>query len=172
MLRFLPYILLTFGIIGTMALYALEVQYFGRTFHVKQLIINALIVSLIIGAGLAWYLQRRVKDPLERVQLYLACILSAAFVLPLLAGLSNRFLSLHPLRSVPVEFVETAPRYSNRFGLIDGTKEATSHRTFFYYDEHLRQIQTRQPLFPEAQRGDTVVLKIKKGLWGYDIVIL
>jgi len=77
--------------------------------------------------------------------------------------------SVHPTRKVPVEFVEESARYAGRFGAGE-TATANTYFTFFYKNQKLFKIQTRQPVFPGAKRGDIVELPLKRGLWGFDVV--
>lgn len=171
MKTYLLYIGITIGIIATFFLYAFEFQYFNRTFHMQALAIWAIVLGIIVGAVAAFRLQKHTDNRLERIQIFIACIVIAIMLFPLLASLSNRLLSPRSAEQVTVEFVEEKPYYGSRFGFSEsGQVEPTYYRSFVYRDEDLLEIQTEQQLFPGASRGDTVQLPVKKGLWGVEYV--
>lgn len=152
-------------------LYAIEFGYLNRTFYAGRMMMIAVIAGLCIGVLLGFRFQKSALDAVGRMRTFAVCIVVPVLTLPLLTSLSNRLLSFHPVQKVQVEFVEESPRYSSRFGAASSeAAQANSYFTFFYKDQELLKIQTRQSLFPEAQRGDTVILPIKKGLWGFEIV--
>lgn len=169
--EYVKYALITAGIIGLFILYAFEFTYFNRTFYIQRLAIIAIILGMVMGAVSAWRLQKWATSQLERLQLYIACILFAAIFMPLFASLTNRLLSFHPVEKLPVEFVEEKPYFNSRFGITsEGQARPSSHRSFIYWKEDLLGLQTETPLFSEAKRGDTIQLAIKKGLWGFEFV--
>jgi len=171
MKTYLLYIGITIGIIATFFLYAFEFQYFNRTFHMQALATWAIALGVIVGVLVAIRLQKGADNRLERIQVFIACIVIAVMLFPLLASLSNRLLSPQSVESVLVEFVEEKPYYGSRFGFGEsGQMEPTYYRSFVYRDEDLLEIQTEQPLFSGASRGDTVQLPVKKGLWGIEYV--
>jgi len=158
-------------ILGLIVVYALEFRYFDRTLGFGRL----LGWSLPFGAAAGWLLGRRFqwqgRDRLERIQLYVFFIVLCTLFAPLFASLTNRLLSWRAPRSVAVEFAGAEPRFSSRYGLMEGeAPEANQFYLFFYHDGGLHRIKTGGLRFPEAERGDTVGLTMQQGLWGYEIV--
>lgn len=172
MKSYLIYTAIGIGIIAIFAVYTFEFQYFNRTLHMRTLAVLAMIVGAGAGAGVAFRLQRLATDWLERVQIFVGCIFAAIILMPLLASLSNRLLSFRATKNIAVEFVEEEPYYGSRFGIrsADGQAKPSHYRSFIYRDRDLLKIQTRNALFPDASRGDTVLLPIKKGRWGFEFV--
>lgn len=171
MKTYLIYIAITLGIIAVFLLYAFEYEYFNRTFYMRKLAIIAVILGAGMGTAVAWRLKKHASDQLERVQLFMACIFTGIILLPLLASLSNRLLSFRAPERISVEFVEEKPYFGSRFGTSsDRSVEPTYYRSFVYRQDDLLKIQTKNALFPEASRGDTVQLPVKTGLWGFEYV--
>ena len=165
-------IVVILALLGLPFLYAIEIEYLNRTLHAGRMMMVALIIGLGIGTFLGYRFQKTATDSVGRIRTYAVSIVLSGLVLPLLVGLSNRLLSFYPVQAVRVEFVEESPRYSNRFGILpDERVQANAYFTFFYKDQSLYKIQTRQSLLPDAQRGDTVTLPMKKGLWGFEFVV-
>lgn len=163
-------ILIAVGLFALPICYTFEINYFNLTLHAAKLVVIAIIIGAIVGILLGYRLQKNVTDVVGKMRVYAVCIIGAVLLMPLLLSWSNRFLSFHAVQQVPVEFVEESPRYSSRFGVSAGGRaQADSYITFFYKDQDLLNIHTTNPLFPDATRGDTVILPIKKGLW-FDVV--
>lgn len=164
-------LLITALILGFVVLYALEFHYFNRTLGFGRLLWWSLPVGAAVGAGLGYRFRKQGSSRLERVQLYVFFIVLCTLFAPLFASLSNRLLAPQAARSVPVEFAGVEPRFSSRFGLMEDEKPvANQFYLFFYYDGRLHRIRTDSLRFPEAVRGDTVQLMLKRGLWGKEIV--
>ena len=153
-------------------LYVFEFRVFDRTLEVKTLVIRSLLFGILPGAWLGYLFRRSGKDLTEKVQIYVFFILMSVLFMPLFGSLTNRMLSFRPVRTVQVELEGETPFYASRFGVIKGEKiEPTGFYTFFYYNGHLERLKSKQALFPGKERGDQVDLDLRKGLWGYDLVV-
>ncbi len=153
-------------------LYALEMQHWNRVLHAGRLLSIAAVIGLMVGILIGFQFQKKETEAVGRIRAYAVSIVLAVIVCPLLASWSNRLLSFHAVQEVPVEFVEESARYSSRFGASSGESAQTNfYITFFYKEQELLNIHTQESLFPNAERGDTVVLPIKKGLWGIEMVV-
>lgn len=152
-------------------LFIIEIKYLNRTLYARQMLLSAMMIGLVLGIVLGYRFQKKMDEAVVRMRTFAVSIVLGVILLPLLASLSNRLFGLYPIQNVPVELVEVSPRYSSRFG-ISPQEKVTPHYyiTFFYKDQKLLNIHTQVPLFPNAERGDTVTLPIKKGLWGYEII--
>lgn len=150
--------------------YTFEIDDFNRTLHGGRLAQIAFFIGLIGGAGLGFWLQKKVTDTVGRMRILATCIILSVLFMPLLASLSNRLLRFQKPQPASVEFVEESPRFANRFGLSENMVEPSSYLTFFYKDTELYKIQTPNALFPNAKRGDIVILPIQKGFWGFEFV--
>lgn len=162
--------LIVLAFVALPVLYTLEVDPLNRTLHGGRMVAIALVLGIVVGVLLGYRFQKMTNDAVGKIRSYAVSIILAALIFPLFVSLSNRLLSFRAVQNVQVEFVEESPRYSSRFGAANGAVAANAYLTFFYKDQDLLRIQTRQSRFSGAKRGDLVILPIKKGLWGFDIV--
>ncbi len=152
-------------------LYGFEITHFNRTFQARQMALWSLVVGISLGLLISLRFIKTAEDVTEKVQIILIFTIGIATFMPLFASLSNRLLSFHDTKAIPVEFVESEAYVSGRFGLIEGENiKPNGYRTYFYRDSKLQRVLTEEPLFPDAERGDTVNLSVKKGLWGIEFV--
>jgi len=107
----------------------------------------------------------------ERIQVYTFCIVLSTVFMPLLGSLSNRLLSPYSPESRTFEFVKEEAYFADRFGMIKGElPQPSGYYLFFYRDGHLERLSTKEPLGEGLEKGDTLSLTIKKGLWGFEWV--
>lgn len=163
--------MLGLSFLGLIALYALEFYYFKRTFGIKTMALVAAGIGAVIGAILGGALSRKAEDAVDRIQVFLFCIVLTAGFSPLLASLSNRLLSPHPLKWESVQFFEEKPYISERFGIMKGEKvKPRGYNLFFIRNGTLERIDNRLPLSVKPQRGDSLQIPVRKGLWGVEWV--
>ena len=163
---------LVLPLIGVIALYVLEFRWFDRTIDMRSLALYALAIGAAAGTTLGWRLSRQGRNSVEKVQLYIFCIVTCTLFAPFLASLSNRLLSPYPARPRPVEFFDEQAYLSDRFGLTKGEQiEPSGYYTFFYYQGRLRRVKSRKPLLPGTEKGEMAELYMKRGLWGFEVVL-
>ena len=169
----LLYISLALTIFLVIFLYANEFRYFDSTLHVGGLILWSLMFGLIVGALAAFfYCKNRISNLTEKVKIYVFFIVVALFFMPLLASLSNRLISFQPVKSTEVELAKETANFSSRYGLLKGEEPVPNHYyLFFYKDGELYRIETKAPRYTGKKRGEKIRLPIKKGLWGYEVVV-
>ncbi|MCO6492768.1 MAG: hypothetical protein J5I98_30395 [Phaeodactylibacter sp.] len=171
MLRFKA-LLIVLLVIGLIALYVLEFRWFDRTLGMRSLALYGMSAGALLGVALAWHFSRQAGNTIEKVQLYLFFVVFCTLFAPFFASVSNRLLGFSAPRAKPVEFFEEQAFFSDRFGLIEGQKVAPAgYYTFFYYQGQLRRVKSNYPLLPERQRGEQAELLMKKGLWGFEVVV-
>lgn len=167
----IAYIFLGLLMLALVALYVFEFYYFQRTFGLKGLLLVSAMLGAALGAALGWRLSRDAEDEVDRIRLYLLCIMLAAIFLPLFASLSNRLLSPHPARLESVVFFEEKPYVSERFGVLKGEEvRIAGYYLFFHREGELLRIDNRHSLSPPPQRGDTILIPVRKGIWGVNWV--
>lgn len=154
-------------------LYVFEFPYFSNTFEVQKMVIFAMILGAAFGAFLGYRYQYIAKDSVERFQVYTTFVVLSLIFMPLLVSLSNRLLSFQPIRQEQIEVFQVEARLSERFGVLkDDTVQPNSYYIFFIRDGNLERIKTDQVIFANKEKGDMIQLPIKKGLWGYEVVML
>jgi hypothetical protein len=160
------------AILSVGVLYALEFRWFDRTINMPLLVKYALLLGAVVGIAIGGYLQKGVRQSVEKMQLFLLAFSVCLLITPLLASLTNRLLSQHPTQSIAVEFVDEEGFYADRTPPIIGEDiKPTAYYLFFYYEDGLRRIKNKNRYIRGAiTRGDTIYLPIRKGLWGFDLV--
>ncbi len=166
------YIAIALLLVGGIALYVFEFYYFQRTFELKPLLLIPAALGVALGAGLGWKLSRDAEDGVEQIQVYLLCIVLSALFLPLLASLSNRLLSPHPVVWEDVVFFEEKAYVSDRFGIIGGEPaKPRGYYLFILRKGKLERIDNRHSMSPAPERGEIILIPVRKGLWGASWVL-
>ena len=167
--------LLGFGavllVIGLIVLYVFEFRFFDRTLEFNRLFVGSMLLGGVAGFLLGYRFRGAGRELIEKVQLYVFFIVLCALFAPLFGSLSNRLLSWRGTRDVSVEFVNEEPRFASPYGvIIDEPLEANRYYLFFYKDGVLYRIKTDTLHYPDLESGDTIVLPMRRGLWGFDVV--
>ena len=165
-------LLAVLALIGLIALYVLEFRWFDRTIGMRSLALYAVAIGALAGAGLGRHFSRQGRNTVEKIQLYLFFIVLCTLFAPFFASLSNRLLSPYPSRPESVEFFEQQAYLPSPYGIVKGQKaEPAEYYTFFYYKGRLRRIKSKHPILSGLERGQTAELSMKRGLWGYTVVV-
>jgi len=165
------------GILGvlivfvTITLYAFEIKYFHNTIEVKGLVLKALGVGLFVGIIISYFFSKRYFDLLEKLKTSVFFISIIMLVFPLLASLSNRYLSYAPKEKVKVELVDQRVFSQSRFGFIEEEVSADGYYIFVQKGSKIKRLKMKNLFFPTAQKGDLIDLTFKKGFWGYEYFI-
>lgn len=149
-------------------LYANEFSWYANTFGRNRMIMIALLMGGLAGLGVAHKLQRENQEVIEKFQLYIGLMVVGAVLMPLCFSLTNRVLSFQKVTEESVEFVKSEGFNESRFGRIP-QEQPDGYFAFVIRDDAVIRLTTRTPIYQEAQRGDRVLLPIKKGLWGFEI---
>jgi hypothetical protein len=165
-------LLILLAFLGVMFLYVLEFRYLGSTLGADKLVVGSMLAGAVLGAAAAFFFRSRVWSPLERFQLFTGLIILSAVIAPLPGSLTNRLLSWHAPRHETVEFIELSARYVSRFGLEEGDRpEPNQYFLFFNLDGDQYRVPVEESQYSGYSRGDSLQLLLKKGLWGFDIVL-
>ncbi|MEM6963762.1 MAG: hypothetical protein AAF573_03285 [Bacteroidota bacterium] len=158
-------------VFGGIVLYVIEFRHFSNTFGVKSLILWALLLGAIIGIGLGYYFSKEISDSLERLKIYIFCTVLTTLLMPLLGGLSNRYFSLEKPKTINVELFDQKVFGQSRFGNVEGQIQKDGYYLFIVKDQKIERLKTKDLVFLDAQKGDTIAIQVKKGFWGYDIFL-
>ena len=158
-------------VIGLIVLTVFEFPHFSNTLHVKSLVIISLLIGALIGAFLGWRFSRSVFDLLDKVKIILIMTVFCMIFMPTLASLSNRLFTNKPIIEQPAQLVKLEEYRSDRFGHYLGQDpEPTGYFTTVVLGNELFRIRSKKNIFAGAQRGDTLLVPIRKGLWGYSFI--
>ena len=108
---------------------------------------------------------------MDKIRIWSVAILIPLFFAPWLGSLSNRFFS-PKITYRTVEFIEVKP-FSNSFKDIYEIieLEADGCFLFIYYDGEIHRLKRKRCSFFNNKNGDQISLSMKKGLWGYEVVL-
>ncbi len=158
------------AVLGTIVLYVLEFQWFQNYFRAKRLVMGALAAGLVSGLTIGFLFRKKADEQVEKMQLWAACITLPLLLMPLLASLTNRLFAQQP-KPTPVEFWEEKAFTMNRYGQLKGQRPDTSGYYIFVVKEgEMVRLESDEPVFLTAQKGDTVLLPVRKGLFGVAFV--
>jgi len=154
-------------------LYTHEIHWFHNTFNVSTLLAAGVILGLLTGGWLGWKLKEKGTDLMEQVVYIVLCLLISVLLFPLVLSLTNRLLSPFSVKPEAVEFVQANAYIGSRFGRPKGqTSREDGFHLFFIRGDQLERIKCRTNPYPEAARGSTIELPVKRGLLGFEIVCL
>ncbi len=153
-------------------LYAIEFSFISRTFEVSGLIGRSVVVGILMGCGLGYFVTRYADELLEKVQYFIMVLVLSILITPLFGAMSNRLLAGKP-ETKNFEFIQEEPYGASRFGIIEGQEPTVDgYFIFFVKDGQFERIKSPVPKFPNKEKGDQIQLAIRNGLWGYEFVDL
>ena len=157
--------------IGLFTAYVFEFQWIENTFDAGELIWKSIAGGVLAGLGLGWFLRKKADDFVSRIRLWSACILLPAFFAPLIGSLTNRLLSPYPRQPQTFEFWEEKPYAAELYGFLEGEKiEPDGYFVFIIRNGKLKRFNSKIQRFQGIQRGETIELPVKKGLWGFEVM--
>ncbi|MBK8564829.1 MAG: hypothetical protein IPN76_16200 [Saprospiraceae bacterium] len=158
------------ALLGTVILYVLEFQWFQNYLGAKKLVLGAILAGLAVGILLGYLLRKKAKEQVEKMQLWAVCIILPVLLMPLFASLANRLFAEQP-KPTKFEFWEEKAYLMSRFGQIKGERpEPSGFYVFVIKNGEMVRLESEKPVFPNAQKGDSVELLVRNGLFGVEFV--
>lgn len=162
-------------ILGLVAAYTQELPIMMNYLQVGAFWQAGLLIGLLVGIVILFFFfkSKHVPDDVVAKMRWGSSIIFTSLLLcPLFLSWTNRLgVPMNNAQEVPVIFESEQARYSSRFGNPSGVKQQASQFIFFFFQEgQLRRVNGRQPFFPGAQAGDTLLLNINTGRWNYQWV--
>ncbi|GAB4489680.1 MAG: hypothetical protein OHK0019_07600 [Saprospiraceae bacterium] len=164
--------LVVLAFFGLVWLYVREFAFLFNTIGAKRLVIGSMLVAAAVAFGCLWRWRERFT-PWERhtPEVLFILIFSVLFA-PLFGSLINRALAKTENQSF--EFISETPYFSSNYGILKSEKlrptgwylnaqENGRQHTFKY---------TNQAYYPLTKPGDTILLPVRKGLFGCRVVLL
>lgn len=153
-------------------LYVREFSVLFNTIGAKNLVLGSMLVGafLAVGALRLWHWR---FTPWERhlPEVLIILVFSVLFA-PLFGSLLNRALGKTEFQSF--QFVSETPYFASNYGILKGEKikptgyflkvEESGYTYIFRYKT--------QTYYPITQPGDTILLPVRKGLFGCRVVLL
>ncbi len=165
---------IVFGIVlvfGLILAYTLEVPHLQNTLAFRKLLLTALLLGILIGGGVAYFLGRNRQEILERFQLFIGMLMFGVLLMPLLLSWSNRHLTYQDPQIETLEILRIETYTTSRFGRtkdLENTKDG--YRVFVLRQGEVLRLQAPQIPFPDKNKGDLVSIKICRGFWGFEFV--
>jgi hypothetical protein len=126
---------------------------------------------LVAGILLRWLFNKYVASSVTRLQLWAACLLLPALFAPLFGSWGNRLPAPYPAKPVSFEFFQEKPFAASRFGFLEGEKiEPSGYYVFIIRNGKIERLRSKISRFGNLERGATIQLPVKKGLFGYEVV--
>ncbi|MEZ4955844.1 MAG: hypothetical protein R2825_19960 [Saprospiraceae bacterium] len=159
-------------VVIVLVFYVMEFGHLGNTLFATGLIKKSLVFALVIGIYLGWRLQSQGSEQVDKIRIWAACILLSLFFAPMVGSISNRVLSFGKITNKSFEFMEEKAFASSAYGFLkDETIEADGCYLFVFYEGAIHRLKRKQCIYWDRKRGDVINLPVKKGLWGYEIVM-
>jgi hypothetical protein len=163
----------TAAFVGLLWLYVREFPVFSNTIGLRPLLIGSFSIA-ILGAGALLYALRDRFSPWQRHLPEIFLILFG-FVLfaPLFGSLLNRIPGRPAYESF--EFVSEMPYLASNYGVLKGEKIEPSgyYLTVRSTAGRLHRFRYRQQAYyPITKSGEQILLPVRKGLLGADVVTL
>ncbi len=171
--EYIKSIAIIIGILLLMLLFVLEIKYFHNTFEIGSLVIRAILVGAIFGGGVGYLLikDKSTMELLDKFKIMVGCFMLSMLFFPLFASFSNHALSFSTIREEPVEMVSVRAFYSSKYGQLQGEQmDVTGYYIFVIKDEVVKRLKTKTNPFENVDPKTQVLLRVKKGFWGYDYV--
>ena len=157
---------------GLVWLYAREFSVLYNTIGGKMLVGVAMPAGLVIAGGILWRRRDRFT-PWERhlpevLFILLFCVLFA----PLFASLLNRSLGSTQYQSFL--FISESPYLASNYGVLKGEKiKPTGYYLTVAEDGRALKFKySSQPFYPITRPGESVLLPVRKGLFGFRVILL
>ena len=156
-------------------LYISEYKYFDNTLHIKSLLLIAAAIGGAVGILIGLLIpQKDKKDHIGLLQTILFCFFTGVICLPIIAAKANRYFANETLSYREFVFIKQIPVISKPFGAIKTEKINISYYLVYLKadnDEIVRLKSTKEWTMSN-NNPKPFLLPIKRGLFGYEIVIL
>jgi hypothetical protein len=162
-----------FSIFAGIGLYVHELPFFNNTIDVQKMVTGSFVLGAV-GAGLLLYGLRNRITPLDR-HVPEILFISLVFILfsPLLVSLLNR--GLGRKEEASFEFLNEAPFASTGgYGFLRTQQIKISGYQLDVREAGrlLRFRYKKQAYFPLTKPGESVLVPVRKGLFGFRVVVL
>jgi len=168
--------ILLFGLVGMglflgfIFLFSLELAQIRHTLNNMHLLLWMALAGFFIGAGLALWINTRVKDSYDRFRIGTASIILSMLLTPMIGHLINRTFT-SSVEKVTAEFIDVEPYISEPMGVLEGEEvQIDGYYVFLVHEGALIRVEHPTNPYPNATKGQMVDLPLRTGLFGYQIV--
>lgn len=160
------------ALFGLIWLYTQEYPVFTNTLQANRLVIGALLFGALVAAGVVFALRRRLTPWANHVPEVLLIAFLVPLFMPLFASRLNRAGGTVKHRSF--EFVAEVPYVASAYGWLRYRSiEVSGYRLIVKAKGRLHRFQYKShPHFPLTQPGEMVLLPIRRGVLGIEVMEL
>lgn len=153
-------------------LYVLEFAVLFNTIGAKSLVLGSMLVAALLAAGALWLGRERFTPWDRHVPEVLFVLIFSVLFAPLFGSLLNRALGKNENQSF--EFVSETPYLASNYGVLKGEKLQPTgyYLTVKERGKELRFRYETQSYYPLTNPGETILLPVRTGLFGYRVVLL
>ena len=157
---------------GLIWLYAREFAVLSNTIGAKSLILISMIVGAALSVAVLWRWRDRFTPWERHLPEVLFILIFSVLFAPLFGSLLNRAVGSTGNQSF--EFVSETPYLASNYGILKGEKLKPTgyHLTVKEKGRELRFQYKTQSYYPITKPGETILLPVRTGLFGYRIVLL
>ena len=161
-----------FVFFGLIWLYVREFAVFANTIGAGRLVIGSALIGLLLAAGMLWRWRDRFTPWGRHLPEVLLILISGALFTPLFGSLLNRGLGRTGNQSF--QFIAEVPYLASNYGVLKGEKlQPTGYILSVRDKNRLRTFKYKtQAFYPLTKPGDTVLLPVRNGLFGFRVMLL
>lgn len=161
-----------FALFALAWLYTREFRIFSNTIEIGKLALGSIIAGLLLAVGVLYRFRERLTPWERHLPEVFFCLLMFPLFAPLFGSLLNR--AVGKTEYQPFEFIAETPFYASNYGVLKG-EEVEQTGWFLTVREngasHRFKYKT-QAYYPLTKPGDTILLPVQKGLFGFRVVLL
>lgn len=153
-------------------LYARELNHLFNAIGAAPLVVGSMVFMLAAAITGLWLGRDRFTPWKRHVPELLLILVFSVLFAPLFGSLLNRAFSLKEYQSF--EFVSEQPYFASGYGFLKGEKiEPTGYiLTVKERGRTHRFKYKKQPYYPLTKPGETVMLPVRRGIFGVNVVLL
>lgn len=157
---------------GLIWLYVREFPVFSNTIGAGRLVGGSIVAGLAAATFILYFLRRRLM-PWKR---HLPEVFFIGLLLPLFAPLFGSLLNraVGKTENQSFEFVAEGPYIASNYGILKGEKLRPTGYGLIV-KENGRELKFKyktQPYYPLTKPGETILLPVRTGLFGFRVVLL
>lgn len=154
-------------------LYVREFPVFSNTIGARKLIAVSLVFAELVAGGFVWFRRQRFVPWERHMPEMLFLLLFCPLFAPLAGSLLNR--SIGHTEHQPFEFIAEKPYFASNYGLLKGEKIQPTGYILTVREQGRQGLEfkyKKQAYFPLTKPGETILLPVKKGLFGFRVMLL
>ena len=168
--QYLFWMLSAVTFVGILILGITEYRYFYFTIDWPNLVLKGMMAGLILSLLLTVVVWMKSKNVMNTLMSGLMVLLLSLFLCPFFAHWINRVMSNDALEMRKVEFWAEELVYDGWSG--NDKPELSECRLFFFYKDRIQEVRYKDVRYGDMVRGNYIDMTMKKGLFGYEIIIL